>query len=165
MAKEREQKMGFIMYVEQGKPANEICKIIGVSEATFSKWVNKNGWREQRNARISQPTIRIENIRSIMNDLSEERISLMVKLKELEQEGKTDEVTLTRKQIAQVDDAVSKWNKTLENITKDSQISLSIYLNVMEKIFDAIRAHDEKMYYSLLEFQEQHLAQVSSKYL
>ncbi len=130
----------------------------------MSKWVNDNNWREERNARLSAPGVRSENIKQLINDLSEQRLSLSRELKEAEAEGDNTLCGEIRSRIARVDDSVSKWNKTLETIGKQNTVSLSTYLSVMEMIFDALRAHDEKLYLQLLDFQEVHLNNVSLKF-
>lgn len=164
MAKEREQKVARILYVEQGKTAKEISPLINVSEATISKWVNKFGWRDHRNARLSNPSMRTENIRSLINELSEQRLDLSRKLKEAEASGDLDFIKETRKNIAQVDDGVSKWNKTLENITSENRISLSVYLTVMDMVFEAMKAFDEALLLKTVDFQEYHLNDVSLRF-
>jgi hypothetical protein len=164
MAKDRELKIARILYVEQLKTAKEISGLINVSEATLSKWVEKHNWKDQRNARISSPSVRTDNIRQLINDLSEQRIELGQQLKNAETSKSLEAITLIRDNIARVDDAVSKWNKTLENVDKENRISLSTYISVMEMIFDSLSRYDEKLYMSLLDFQEVHINEVSMKF-
>ena len=161
MAKEREQKIARIMFVEQGKTAKEISRLLNVSEPTLSKWINLKGWRDERNARLSAPGIRTENIKQLINQLSEERLTLSRELKQAELASDLKRCTELRGSIARTDDAVSKWNKTLENIGKESRISLATYLSVMEMIFDSLRQFDEKLFLQMLDFQEVHLNEVS----
>lgn len=166
MAKEREKKIAKILYVVQGKDAKEISKLINVSEATLSKWVNENdaAWKRERNARISSPKVRTDNIEQIINDLSEQRITLNSQLKQAEANHDLVETTRLRESIARIDDAVAKWNKTLSSIDKDNQITLSTYIAVMEMIFDAMKEFDETLYFQTLDFQELHLNNVSLRF-
>ncbi len=164
MAKEKEHKVARIMYVEQGKTAKEISRLVDVSEQTLSKWINTNGWRDERNARLSAPGVRTDNIKQLINDLTEQRLTLTRDLKEAEARVDLERCTELRSSIAKVDDGVSKWNKTLETINKESTVTLSMYLLVMEMIFDALRHHDEKLYLLMLDFQEVHLNEVSIKF-
>lgn len=164
MAKEREQKLARLLYVEQGKTAKEISTLIGVSEQTISKWVNKYGWRDQRNAIVANPGIREDNIKQLINGLTEQRLELTVQLREAETKGESSTAFDIRKQLSQIDDAVSKWNKTLQNVKKESQISLSVYLSVMEMIFDSLRQFDEKLFLKMIDFQEHHLNDVSLRF-
>ena len=122
MAKEREQKLARLLYVEQGKSAKEISTLVGVSEQTLTKWVHANGWREQRNAIISNPSIREDNIKNLINELSEQRLELSRTLRQAEANADLKEAADTLKNLAQVDDAVSKWNKTIQSVKKYSQI-------------------------------------------
>ncbi|MBS2100702.1 transposase [Carboxylicivirga linearis] len=164
MAKEKELKIAKVMFVEQGKTAKEIGRLLNVSEQTLSRWVNKYGWADQRNARLSAPKIRTENIKQLINDLSEQRLKLGRELIDAEKALDHDRCSQLRASIAKVDDGVSKWNKTLETINKESRVSLSTYLAVMEMIFDALRSFDEKLFLQLLDFQEVHLNEVSLKF-
>ena len=164
MAKEKEQKIARLLYVEQGKTAKEISSLIGVSEQTLTKWVNKLGWRDQRNAIIANPGIREDNIMQLINELSEQRLNMSRELREAESKKDSALAFDIRKQLSQIDDAVSKWNKTLQNIKKESQISLSVYLSVMEMIFDDLRMYDEKLFLKTLDFQEQHLNDASKRF-
>lgn len=166
MAKEKEKKLARILYVEQQKDAKEIATLIGVSEVTLSKWVNENNeqWKKERSARTSTPTARTDNIRQIINDLSEERINLSRQLKEAERNVDLEQQKVLRTSIAQTDDAVSKWNKTLETVDKENQVTLTTYLAVMEMLFDAMRKYDEKLFFQTVDFQDVHLNEVSLKF-
>lgn len=163
MAKEKEKRIAHILYVQQQKGAKEISKLIGVSEVTISKWVNANqqAWKVERNAKIHMPKTRIDNIRQIINDMSEERIFLN---KQLKNSKNTEEIANIRNTIAKIDDAVSKWNKTLENINKENQITLSTYIRVMEMIFDDLQKFDEELFFKTLDFQEIHLNEIATKF-
>ena len=164
MAKAKEQKVARIMYVEQGKTAKEISDLLSVTEATISKWVANGGWKSLRAARIAMPSIRTENIRQIINQLTEDRIQYATDLREAEQEKNAELVMEYHKKIAQIDDAVSKWNKTLQNIDQDNRISLSVYLQVMEMIFDDLKRYDESLYLKLIDFQDVHINEVSLRF-
>ncbi len=163
MAKGKEKRIARILYVQQQKGAKEISKLVGVSEVTLSKWINADdeAWKKERNAKINTPQTRIDNIRQIINDMSEERISLSNSLKHT-----TDakEITEIRNSIAKIDDAVSKWNKTLETLNKENQITLSIYIRVMEMIFNDLQQFDEALFFKTLDFQEIHLNEVATRF-
>lgn len=164
MAKEKERKLARILYVEQNKDAKEISQLINVSEVTLSKWVNLYAWKDLRSAKNSNQTNRTQNIRQIINDISEQRIAEGRALMEAESNADMELCQAIRTRIAKLDDAVSKWNKTLENIDKENQISLSVYVNVMEMVFNALKSYDEKLYLQTLDFQDAHLNDVSLKF-
>mgnify|MGYP000855189083 CR=1 FL=1 len=163
MAKERERKLARILYVEQKKSAKETAEMVGVSEKTLSDWVARYKWKTERDARNTSPTQRINNIENIISSLADERIELGRRLSESEKEGNRQEVDDIRRQISKLDDAVSKWNKTLRDINKESRIPLSTYLEVMQSIFDALQAYDPKLYMQTLNFQEKHIHVISLK--
>lgn len=164
MAKDSEKKVARILYVEQGKTAKEISALINVSEVTISKWVNDSGWKTERTARNVSTTSRIANIRDIINSLSETRIEQIRHLKEAEANADAKECEELRHQIAQTDDAVSKWNKTLMTLDKENSISLSTYIQVMQQIFAAMQQFDAKMFLSTVDFQDVHLNDISTRF-
>ena len=157
MAKDKEKKLAHILFVEQGKDACEISPLIKVSEVTLSKWVREGGWKAERDARNSSPHLSIGNIKKIMGSLGEDRLRLTKDLRQAEANIDTDGATEFRKQISRVDDAISKWNKALGTMDKESRVSLSSYLWVMEEIFQAMRGFNLDLYMKSLDFQEDHI--------
>ncbi|MBN2814970.1 MAG: helix-turn-helix domain-containing protein [Bacteroidales bacterium] len=163
MAKERERRLAHILYVEQKKTAKEVAEMVGVSEKTLSDWVTKFNWKTERSARNTSPSQRIANLENIIAGIAEERIELTRQLAQVELTAAREEVEEIRKQISKLDDAVSKWNKTLRDINKEARIPLATYLEVMQTIFDALQAYDPKLYMQTLNFQEHHVHTVSLK--
>jgi DNA-directed RNA polymerase specialized sigma subunit len=161
MAKDRERSIARTYFTELGKTCTEISALIGVSEKTLSNWRAKEGWDDIRSARMSRVSVRTDNIRQIINGLAEQRIELDEDLKKAEIRGNAEETAKILQKIAGVDDGVSKWNKTLENLTKEDKLSVGDHLVVMERIFDAFRHFDEKIYLSTLDFQEHYIQQLS----
>jgi hypothetical protein len=49
------------------------------------------------------------------------------------------------------------------NLEKENRITLSTYVDVMDQLFEAIKNYDAKIYLKLLDFQEQHLSDISIK--
>lgn len=163
MAKEKQRKTAHILFVEQNKTQREIAQLLGVTEKTVSAWVNKYGWKQEQTARNSSPVRRVSNIKAIITGLSDERLSLSNEVRMAEENSDTEEATRLRERISKIDDAVSKWNKTLENINRENQLNLSTYLQVMERIFDSMRIFDTKLYMESVEFQEDHLHKITMK--
>lgn len=161
MAKEKERKTARILYVDQGKPNNEIARLVGVTEKTISQWAAKYGWGEERTARNVTPARRMENIKSIIHSLSEERLEVHRQAQQAENNGDLDGATELRTRIGKIDDSVAKWNKTLTAIQDENKVSLSVYLKVMDMIFDALRLYDSNLYLQTVEFQENHIHKVT----
>ncbi|MDX9703921.1 MAG: hypothetical protein RBU23_12895 [Candidatus Auribacterota bacterium] len=165
MAKEKEKRLAYILYVEQKKTAKEIAQLTGVSEKTLSVWINANDerWKKDQRLRHTSPAQRVANIEQIISNLADDRIRKSLDLAEAESQGDHDLIPDIRKEIAKIDDAVSKWNKTLRDINKENKIALSTYLEVMQSIFEAMQHHNPKLYMQTLDFQEKHIHDVSLK--
>jgi transposase len=161
MAKDKEKKTAHILFVAQGKTRKEIAALIGTSERTVGSWVDKYGWLKERTARNASPVKRSENIKSIITSLSEERIELTGLIKEAETKKDADAITDLRTRISKIDDAVAKWNKTFMTIDAENSITLSVYITVMERIFDSLRSFDSKLFMQTIEFQDQHLHKIT----
>ena len=67
-----------------------------------------------------------------------------------------------RKQSVNIADETSKWNKALnESYKGNNRITLSIYLEVMDSIFDYLRKWNPDIYNQTIDFQEQLLNEQS----
>ena len=163
MPKDNERQLAYYYYVEKQKTAKETAELVGVTPATMSKWIARCGWKAQREARALSPAARIENIRSLIANLAEERVALGRELEKALAVGDPKQVAALRCQMAAVDDGAAKWNKTLENAQLEGKIRLTTYLDVMERIFNALRDYDAKLYLQTVGFQEQHVHDISDK--
>ena len=165
MAKDKERKLAYILFVEQKKTAKEISQLISVSEKTLSAWINAEDerWKKDQRARHASPSHRVANIEQIISNLADERIRKSIDLEKAEKAADLVLASDIRKEISKIDDAVSKWNKTLRDINKETKVPLSTYLEVMESIFQALQHHSPKLYMQTLDFQEQHIHDVSLK--
>ena len=164
MAKDRERRTAQILYVDHNLTAKEVAERVGVSEKTIGDWVDQQNWKALRDAKNSSPAKRINNIKQIISTMSDEWLSVDREVKKLEATGGDPKVIAElRTRIKSIDDAVSKWNKTLENIEKDSNVSLSTYLYVMEDVFDSLAQYNRDLYIKLVDFQEHHINKVSIK--
>lgn len=164
MAKERERAIAKILFIENNLTIKDGAERVGVTEKTFSNWVRAGSWTAERDARNASPAKRINNIKEIISNLSEEWLVLDRAVKELERNrAEPSEITDIRARIRGIDDAVSKWNKTLENIDKESRIPLATYLNIMEDVFSDLREFNKDIYLQTIDFQEHHINKVSIK--
>ncbi|MRM84520.1 helix-turn-helix domain-containing protein [Riemerella anatipestifer] len=181
MAKETEQKIAKELYINQNKTPEEIAQKTGVNIRTVQRWIKEGNWKRQRDAKANSSPQRIERTQLVVDSLTDRRIQLIKdekiyrdELQELDELGDYKELrerkqslitTLTaiRTEAASIDDAISKWNKRIENLHKEGKITLSIYIEVMERIFEALRISNEPIYMQTLDFQENHLEEVSAK--
>ncbi len=164
MSKERERKIARRMYVELNMTGKEIAEEVAVTEKTISSWVKKYKWKAEKIARNINEKKQLENIHAIISEMAYERMELSANLKKAKKEANSELISQIRKQIASIDDGISKWNKTLTNIDKENKISLKIYLQVMEEIFEALLRYDDKIYSQTLEFQEMHTKHATLNY-
>ena len=173
MAKEIEKKSARILFIEQGKSSEEIAGQLGVNKRTVDRWATEGEWRKIRDAKANSGKERIERTQLVVDSLTDRRLQVIEQIKENEAELKTAykerkttlqmELLDLRKECATIDDAIAKCNKRIENLRKGTKITLSMYIEVMENIFEALRLKNEKLYIQTLDFQEEHLHEVANK--
>lgn len=166
------------LFVTDGLTASEISIRLGISKKTMSIWVNENeqAWKKEREARMQSTTKQGDNIRAIISELAERRLAIMRQVEEIETKianlngkGKEADVIAMRNQIldlrkqsVNIADETSKWNKALnESYKGNNRITLSIYLEVMDSIFDYLRKWNPDIYNQTIDFQEQLLNEQS----
>lgn len=178
--KDQEKKEAKKLFLE-GVIQKEIAARLRVQPKTVSGWVKKGNWKILRDTRINSVESQLEQTRELISLLTDERIKTQTTLTQLrekvkEYEGKEDElseklVSDLKTKIANllkeskgISDDISKHNKVLENLDKTNKISFSAYLYVMDKIFKALRQQNEKLYLMTLDFQDNHLNDVTQNY-
>lgn len=163
MAKDKERILAKEFYVEHGLTAKAISEKGLASEKTIGNWVSKYGWKKLRDAKQNSTNNRAERIGQVIETLTEQRLNLFTAIAEAKKNKDTDALVNLQKEAVGIDDAISKWNKALENLSRDNRISLSIYLEVMEDIFRNLQAYDAGLHMKTLDFQEEHLNTISMK--
>lgn len=176
MAKETEQKIAKELYINQNKTPEEIAQKTSVNIRTVQRWIKEGNWKKLRDAKANGLPQRIERTQLVVDSMVEERLGILKEIKELQKQKEWDspstkeaqagldaQIKDLRKQAAAIDDAIAKWNKRIENLHKEGKITLSIYIEVMERIFEAMRTSNEPLYMQTLDFQENHLEEVSTK--
>lgn len=154
------------MYVIEGLFATDISKRINVSAKTLSSWVNENdgAWKKERSARAVSSKKSGENIQQIIDLTAEKKIEVLKRIEEAKLSGNKELEKQLRGEAASLDNSVAQWNKALQDANKGNRISLSVYLDVMDEIFDAIRLAEPDHYFALINFQEAHLIEITKKY-
>lgn len=163
MAKDKERNLAKELYF-QNKDQKEIALFCKVSQKTVGSWVKKFNWKEQRDARINGNRKHIAAVKDVIGRLTQERLLLFDQIKEADNNNDMDLSLALAKKGANLADEISKYNKTLENLDKQNRISLSVYLEVMDQIFNDLNRKHPKLYQRLLDFQEEHLSIIASKY-
>lgn len=151
------------LYVNDGLSNKEISERLKVSEKSVSKWINDNEglWKEERRAAVVNSKQQAGNIKEIIRMLAEDKLDILQRIDEAEKEGDKELVMELRKQAASLDNSVNAWGKQMENMNKENRITLSVYLEVMDRVFDAMKKANPHLYYESLDFQEAHIYDVS----
>lgn len=151
------------LYVNEGLSNREISERIKVSEKSLSKWINENDalWKEERKAAVINSRQQAGNIKEIIRMLAEDKLSILRRIDEAEKEGDREQVMELRKQAASLDNSVNAWGKQMENMDKENRITLSVYLEVMDRVFDSLKTYNPHLYYESLDFQETHVYDIS----
>lgn len=163
MAKDKEKSVARLLYVEHQLSQKEIADKVGVQEKTVSIWVNDNGWKEERQARINAPRKQVEDLKQVISSLTEQRLELESQRKNaIKAKDKALEFDLN-KQAVGIADEISKWNKALSHLDKSNKITLETYLYIMDEIFSALQAEDFALHSQTIDFQEKHIQFISKK--
>ena len=146
------------LYVRDGMMCKEISERINVSERSVSNWINENDalWKKERQASVISSKKQGDNLKQIINILADQKLELLRMIDEAIAEGDSDKVLELRKQAAGLDNSVAQWGNQLKEVDKKNRIT-AIYIDVMGRIFDAMKAYNAELYFKTLDFQENHL--------
>lgn len=169
-----EQKRAYNWYVKDHKTAKEIAQKTGRTEKTIGNWVKKFGWKKQRDAMINSSNAQRDRINDILSEYAEQTLVTIKQIKETkdklqkaknEKEAKKlkDRINELLSEQSRIDDGASKWRKQLQDIDKENRISLSVYLEVMDDLFENMRIYDDKLHQKSVDFQQHHLTTISLK--
>ena len=162
MGKTKERATAKHLYMA-GKNQKDIAGLVQVQEKTISDWVKKYGWKQEREARFIGKRTQEENLRKLISDLAAKAIRVESEMEIARSRDETDKFISLQTELNRITDAASKWNKQYEAINKENKISLITYLQVMDQLFNAVREYSPKLYMEMVDFQEQHLTEVSLK--
>lgn len=163
MAKDKEKRIAFDYYTNQGLTAKAIADIVNVSEKTIGDWVEKGNWKAVRDANLNGAQTRSANIKELISELIDQQLEINIEIKEAKAIGDKDRVIALRQQSATISQEVAIQTKALERMDSDNKISLSTYLEVMNDIFKNLEHFDKDVYLKTLDFQESHLSTISIK--
>ena len=188
MAKEQEKNLAFFYYTKDNMEAKDIAAKLKVRPNTVGDWINKGNWKKIRDANINQSGERLDRIQQVVDDLATERLDIMkevkqipIKIRELEKDIREipnknitdplrEEVTSLKsemkdlkRQTVYIDQGIAMWNKTLSSFQAENKITLTKYIETMDKIFGDMRNKDEKLYMQTLDFQHAHLLETSNQ--
>lgn len=163
MAKEKEKRIAFDYYTNQGFTAKAISDIIDVSEKTLGDWIEKGKWKAVRDSNMNSSTNRAAKIKELVSELTEQQLEINIEIKAAKAIGDKEQVIALRQQSASISQEVAIQTKALERMDTDNRISLGVYLEVMADIFKNLEHFDKEVYLKTLDFQENHLSTISIK--
>lgn len=163
MAKDKEKRIAFDYYTNQGLTAKAISEIVNVSEKTIGDWVDKGKWKGVRDSNMNSSTNRAAKIKELVSELTEQQLEINIEIKAAKAVGDKEQVLALRQQSASISQEVAIQTKALERMDTDNRISLSVYLEVMNDIFKNLEHFDKEVYLKTLDFQENHLSTISIK--
>ncbi len=139
--------------VIQGYTQKDTADILGVSEVTMSGWATEGNWKDLRRGRQSTAATSTDNLKQIISLLSERRLTLETLITDAIAVGDKETELDLRKQALALSDEISKHNKTLLTIQKESRVTLGVYIDVMDDIFNCLRIENEKLWEQTIDFQ------------
>lgn len=189
MAKDQDKKLAFFYFTEEKMTAKEISEKLKLRPNTVGDWIKKENWKSIRDAKINQSGERLDRIQQVIDDLAVERLQIMqeikeipVKIKQLEKDIREipnrnitddmrnevgemkEELKSLKRQTVYIDQGIAMWNKTLSNFHSENKITLTKYIEIMNKIFEALRNENEGLYMKTLDFQRDHILQAATIY-
>jgi transposase len=163
MAKEKEKRIAFDYYTNQGLTAKAISEIVNVSEKTIGDWVEKGKWKGVRDSTMNSSQNRAAKIKELISELTEQQLEINIEVKDAKALGEKERVVALRQQSASISQEVAIQTKALERMDTENRISLGLYLEVMADVFKNLEHYDKDVYLRTLDFQENHLSTISIK--
>ena len=189
MAKDQEKNLAFFYYTKENMEAKDIATKLKVRPNTVGDWIKKGNWKKIRDANINQVGERLDRIQQVIDELSNERLEIIKRQKELpaliralESEIKEipnknittpmlEEVANLKAELQNLkrdavynDQGIAMWNKTLASFQAENKTTLTKYIEIMDKIFGDLRTKDEALYMQTLDFQHAHILEASTIY-
>jgi transposase len=188
MAKEQEKNLAFFYYTKDNMEAKDIATKLKVRPNTVGDWIKKGNWKKIRDANINQSGERLDRIQQVVDDLATERLDIMKMVKDIPEKIRAlekdireipnkettdpmkaevselkEEMKNLKRQTVYIDQGIAMWNKTLASFQAENKVTLTKYIEIMDKIFGDMRTKDEKLYMQTLDFQHAHLLETSTQ--
>jgi transposase len=136
---EKLKRAAYEYVVVQGYTQAETAEMLCISEKTLSDWARTGGWRELRKARQSAVSTANNNLKNIISLLSEQRLRTEQDIHEAQRTGDRELELTLRKEASIISDDISKINKSLKDNEKSNGITLGLYIDIMDDIFNNLR--------------------------
>lgn len=163
MAKRKEREVAKKLFVDQHMNQKDIAAQLDVTEKTVGVWVRKYNWLTIRDAKLNNSKNRSENIKKVIEELTNMTLKNIEQIKQAEVDGETDRILTLKKETTRISQEVAMYQKALEKMDKDYKISLSTYIDVMENIFEELSRWNQKVFLKTIDFQKEHLQSIADK--
>lgn len=155
------------LYMDGKYSQKEIAEIVGVTEKTISNWANQDKWKDQRTASLladknieENEKLALSNLGDMMISKQQERMELM---RVKEEDRDLEAIAKIDKDIISIADAMSKTSAKYFKMNKNNSVNYTLYMKVMESIFDALRTYDKNLFHQTIEFQIVHTQEMALK--
>lgn len=131
--------------VEEGKTQKEAARILGVTEKAMSDWATAGGWKDMRKSRQSSTETACENVRHIINLLSDKRLQLEYSINEARDSGDTDSEIRLRKEAAIVSNDMIYQKNVLTELNRGKgkrALTLGETVDFADDYYQEMRAYD-----------------------
>lgn len=149
-------------FVNQFKDPEEISVLLKIPQRTIRSWIDKKKWKAERDALINGHKSRIENIRKVISNLTEQALSIQEQRMEAVSIQDKKEIAALDLQAVGIADQIAKWNKALETLDKKGRVNLEVYLYVMDEVFKSLQIFNKDLFLQTIDFQQQHIEHVSN---
>ena len=148
MAKDKERKLAYDLYVTECLTGKEIAKRLKVQEKTVSDWVRDGKWRELRLAKQTS----VDNLAGKYNELLSSLLD-----RRLTFEKKSNKTDSEKEEHRNIIDEMSKIAAIIDRTQKDGRVSLRVHIHCLEKFMAYINTHNPKEFMKLIDFQRDYL--------
>lgn len=114
----KEKEQAKLLFIEGTRTSKEIANLLKVSERTVGKWAAEGKWKEQR-------ALRGVSLQEMEGDLLEIIAGLLADRKKHSDDPQ---------QRVKIADELSKYNKALQTLRRETKLPLAAYINVLEEL-------------------------------
>lgn len=151
------RRSAYQLVVLKGHSQKEVAEILGVSEVTMSNWSTEGKWREERKGRMLCHSTDTANSKQLLWLVADKRLELEMQAIEASKAGDKDLEMSIRREAKKLSDEAAAITKQMEKLDKDNRISLGVYIDVMDDIFNALRLANEDLFNLTVDFQALHI--------
>lgn len=115
--KDQAKETAHQLFLDGKHTSKEIAALLNISERTISKWVQAGKWKEERAMRNVTPRELEADIMEIISELITQR-----------------KTCVDPKERISIADQISKYNKLLETMRKETRLALHVYVTVLDEL-------------------------------